>query len=109
MLISITQFKLKSWWLYPAFFLDTYRVVKQVKRSGGLIRMRIKPFTLRTLTAWDSEDQMLTFRNNNAHLQVMKKTRDYGTINSASWESSNIPDWSEAISRLDNHRQDEAA
>lgn len=62
--------------------------------------MRIKPFTLYTLTAWHSEDDMLAFRNRGAHLQAMKKTRDYGTIDSYSWEADCIPGWSEAIGKL---------
>ena len=101
MLVSVTQFHLKSLWLYPEFSLDTYRVVKQVKRSGGIIRMRIKPFTLRTLTAWNCEEGMRAFRNSGAHLHAMKRSREYGGIKSVSWEADTIPDWPEAIRKLE--------
>ena len=46
MIISTTKFKLKKLSLYPQFFIDTYRVVKQVKQSGGFVQMRINEFNL---------------------------------------------------------------
>ena len=104
MLISITRFHLKNLWLYPSFFLDTYRVVKQVRRSEGCIHMRIKPFTLYTLTVWKSADDMHKFRNSGAHLQAMKESGGYGKIESSSWEADSIPDWSESIGKLSEHR-----
>jgi len=101
MLISTTKFSLESRWLYPAFFLDTYRVVKQVRKSGGIVHLRIQPISLRTITAWKCETDMLNFRNSGAHMKAMKQSKSYGEITSTSWEADAIPSWSEAIQKLD--------
>ena len=101
MLISKTKFSLRNWWLYPAFFLETYRVVKQVRKSGDIVNLRIQPFSLRTITVWKSEADMVRFRNSGAHLKAMKHSKSYGEIASISWEAEAIPSWKEAIQKLD--------
>ena len=103
MLISTTKFGLKSWWLYPSFFRDTYAVVQQVQKSDGIIRFRIRPVSLRTITAWNSESDMLRFRNSGAHLEAMRKSNSYGSISSTTWESDTIPSWEEAAQKLGKH------
>ncbi len=100
MIISTTQFKLKKWTLYGQFFIDTYRVVKQVRQAGSVVHMKIKPFSLRTITAWKTQEDMLRFRNHGSHLQAMKKSRSFGQIASVTWESDTIPTWQEAIKKL---------
>jgi len=101
MLATSTRFKLKSWWQYPRFFIVTWRSVKQARRSKGVIRVYINPFSLRTLTVWKSREAMQSFRNNGAHLEAMKQSNSFGDIFSVSWETDEIPDWKEAIKRLD--------
>lgn len=100
MIIVVTEFTRKSWRLYPEFFVDTVNVVRQIKSSSGIIKMRINPVTLKTITAWKTQEEMLSFRNSGAHLQAMKKTRAFGQISSASWEDVSIPSWKTAIAAL---------
>ena len=101
MIITKTQFKLESWRRYPEFFVYTYRAFEQAKHSKGIIRMKINPVTLRTITAWKSREDMLAFRNSGAHLEAMKKSKSFGTIKSLTWEAENFPTWKQAISRFD--------
>lgn len=101
MIVSTTKFTLKSWRLYIPFFVDTYNVVKQVRRAGGIVHMKIGPISLRTITVWKREEDMRAFRNSGAHLHAMKKSRSYGAIVSTVWESDSIPTWREAIQKLD--------
>ncbi len=105
MIISTTLFKLKKLSLYGQFFVDTYRVVKQVKQSGGVIHMKIKPFSLRTVTVWKTHEDLLRFRNNGAHLTAMKKSKSFGEISSFTWESETIPSWKEAIEKLSDNKK----
>ena len=100
MIISTTKFKLKKLSLYGQFFIDTYRVVKQVKKAGGAVHLKINPISLRTITVWKTREQMLKFRNSGAHLHAMKKSKSFGEITSVTWESDVIPTWQEAIARL---------
>jgi len=64
--------------------------------------LRIQPISLRIITAWESETDMLNFRNSGAHLKAMKKSTSYGAITSISWKAETIPSWPEAIQRLEN-------
>ena len=100
MIISTTKFKLRKASLYGRLFIDTYRVVKQIRAAGGIVHMRIDPFSLRTITVWKTREEMLNFRNAGAHLLAMKKSRSYGAISSITWESDDIPSWGEAAVKL---------
>ncbi len=102
MIITATAFKLKSWHLYFEFFIDTYRVVKQVRASGGIVKMKIKPVSLKTITAWKTKEDMLNFRNSGAHLHAMRKSSSYGSIVSVTWEADTLPTWKSAVKILSN-------
>jgi len=101
MFVSTTQFSLKHILLYPEFFLDTYRAMKQIRQSEGVIKVRINPITLRTISAWKTKEEMMNFRNSGAHRNAMKKTSKFGSIKSVVWETDTIPSWKEAISMLE--------
>ena len=101
MIISTTKFKLKSWTLYAEFFVDTLQVVKQAKAAGGIIKMRIRPIELRTLSVWKTKADMLKFRNSAAHLASMKKSDQFGSIQTVTWKADTLPTWKEAIAKLE--------
>ncbi len=100
MIITATTFTLKSWRLYGEFFIDTYRVVKQVRSAGGIVKAKIKPVSLKTITAWKSKEEMILFRNSGAHLHAMKKSSHFGSIHSVTWESDHFPSWKMATEKL---------
>ncbi len=100
MICCATQFKLKKLSLYGQFAVATYRVIKQLRRSDGLVDMRINPISLRTITVWRSQENMLQFRNTGAHLQAMKVSRTLGETISVIWHAETVPTWPEAIQRL---------
>lgn len=101
MVITATKFTLKSWKLYGEFFIDTYNVTKQLRRTQGIVQVKIHPITLRTLTVWKTREDMLRFRNSGAHLHAMKKSQSFGAIASLTWEADTIPSWKAAMQKLD--------
>lgn len=96
MIAAYTQFRLNSLKLYPRFFVMTYRATKQARRSDGLIRFKINPISLETLTVWQSRNAMMAYVTNGAHMDAMKQQNDFGGISSATWECENIPSWQAA-------------
>lgn len=105
MIASITSFKLKNWWRYGSFSLATYSAIKQARRSGGLVRLWIRPIELKTLTVWKSIEDLQRFRNGGAHRSAMKRSDSFGAIKIYTWETDTIPSWEQAI-KLFKEKQD---
>jgi len=97
---TATIFKLRSWWLYISFFVYTCRALKQARHAGGIVHLKIRPFRLMTLTVWKSEEDMKSFRNSGAHLIAMRKSGYFGSIDSITWETAEIPTWKHASKML---------
>jgi len=102
MIATATIFKLKSWWRYVSFFGFTFKAVKQAQNAGGIVHLKIRPLRLMTLTVWQREEDMKTFRNSGAHLIAMRKSNYFGSIRSVTWETNEIPDWKQAGRMLSN-------
>ncbi len=100
MLAVATEFKLNSWRRYFSFSRYTYNALKQIRKSGGIVHVKIRPFRLMTLTVWKNRKDMLAFRNSGAHLAAMKKSNYFGAIKSTSWETDTIPTWLDAMEKL---------
>ena len=100
MIITVTKFKLQRLADYPRFFLATYQAFRQARKSTGIIKLRIDPIGLRTVTAWKTRQNMAEFRNSGAHLAAMKKSAQFGKIHSCTWETESLPTWKEAIRML---------
>lgn len=56
-----------------------------------------------TLSAWDSEETMVSFRDQGAHRSAMEKFCDLGEIESHHWytDEDEVPTWENAIRKLD--------
>ena len=102
MLISATRLHLRSFWYLLPFMIWGERTVRQAMRSPGCRGGKLlldRGLTFWTMTAWDSEAQMLAFRNSRPHLNVMPKiTRWCDEAVSAHWEErrNELPDWPDA-------------
>ena len=78
MILSVTKLELKNFGKLFRFFLRTYPAYFQAKRSPGNLfsEMRVLGLlTFGTLTAWESEEALLKYRNSGRHLEAMKASR----------------------------------
>jgi hypothetical protein len=74
--------------------------VYQANRSNGLVAIKIRFQDLRTLTIWESIEDMKAFRNSGVHLKAMTDSPKLGSNQSFSWKTDCIPTWKEAIAKL---------
>lgn len=100
MIASTTKYTLKE---LPAFFMFailSLRSIEQAKKSRGLVSIKIRIRDLRTLTVWQSMENLQAFRNSGIHLKAMKDSSKLGFNQSCTWQTDYIPSWEEAISIL---------
>ena len=100
MFISITYIKVKSIWKVPSFFKHVGNINRQIAQAEGVIATRLKGGLSKnyTITAWESKEAMLNFRNNGAHLEAMKATRFISNeYASCHYEADELPGWKEAL------------
>lgn len=100
MFVSTTKYSLKSIPAFIAFAILSLKAIAQANTANGLVTIKIRIRDLRTLTVWQSESDMLAFRNSGFHAKAMVDSRKLGFNRSHSWETNNIPTWSEAISKI---------
>lgn len=104
MLISVGRLHVKSKRKIPSFFYHTIKSIIQSKKAEGLIFSSFNRegwLTYWTLTAWESKEHMMTYRNKGNHLKAMKVSRDIADrLDQINWEADVIPTWDEAIERL---------
>jgi heme-degrading monooxygenase HmoA len=96
--ITATQIKIKSISAFFRFFTRIAKIRKQLASAEGVIFVKFSG--LRTLTGWQSEDDMKTFRNSGAHLEAMKNIKNIGKAKSISWQADEEPEWHEAKTKL---------
>ncbi len=104
-----TFLPLKSWRYMIPFQFMTLKVLKQAKRSHGIIDYAVKAnFPNRhfwTLSIWKDRDSMRQFVMKEPHITAMKKFEGWAGDGSAfaDWNSSSRSiDWEEARRRLQN-------
>lgn len=100
MFISITYIKVKSIWKVPSFFKHVGMINQQIAGAEGVLTTRLKGGLSKnyTITAWESKEAMLNFRNNGAHLEAMKATRHISNeYASCHYEADVLPGWKEAL------------
>jgi hypothetical protein len=103
MFISITYIKVSSIWKVPMFMQHVGRINRQIAGAEGVLAIRQKAGISRnyTITARESKEAMLRFRNNGAHLEAMRATRhisdEYGSYH---YTADHLPGWKEAIAMV---------
>ena len=107
MFISVTYLELKSITKIFRFIKYNFRVVKQMKNTPGLLKQETRGRSLYryyTLTAWNSKQSMLNFRNSEAHLEAMRITKSVATkADAINFESDDLPGWKLAFQMMDAH------
>lgn len=113
--VSVTRLRLRSRRFLPAFGRYTWAVARQARRSdgflgGALARGGGRPLladllygptpAFWTITVWENEEAMRSFRNASAHREVMPKLQEWcSEASMVHWEqaSDEIPDTERAI------------
>jgi hypothetical protein len=104
--IYITSARLPSI-KFPRFGWFTTPVIPLAKRSPGnvLTKTTMREGITYTLTVWESRQHMLKFMRLGAHTEVMGDEHDTGIVaQTYGYESSDIPNWNEAIAILQKER-----
>ena len=99
---SVTRLRVRSFFFLPQFLWGAIRSANQAERSAGflggkIVRMSRNVFW--TVTAWESEAAMNTYRVAGAHLRAMPKLLkwcDEAAVAHWSQDSGEIPSWQEA-------------
>jgi heme-degrading monooxygenase HmoA len=103
MYASYTHFRVKKWWSFLLFQLHAARSYGQAKKAIGLQKIQTMHgggMNFLTLSIWDSQEDMLRFRNSGKHLIAMKLTTKMGEGYAVGWECKNFPDKTEGEIRL---------
>ena len=83
-----------------AFAILSLKSIAQANTASGLITIKIRIRDLRTLTVWQTAEDMQAFRNSGFHAKAMTDSQKLGFNQSYSWETDSIPTWQEAIAKL---------
>ena len=106
MFVSITRLRLRSWLLLPAFFMDANGSAKQAAQFPGFRAGKTlfdRKLVFWTLTAWDSEGAMRSYRSTGVHRGAMPKLAKWcGESQTAHYttEETTLPSWAEAHAEL---------
>jgi hypothetical protein len=110
-IVSVTRLHVRAWRFVPMFFVAAYRSARQARLSRGFVAgcLAVEPPTaFWTVTVWQDDETMRSFRNSGVHLQTMPKL--LGWCDEASYvhwstDSSALPPLSEAHQRLTDDRK----
>jgi hypothetical protein len=105
MLASVTRLRVRSFLNLPAFLWMTFLVQRQAVHAPGFIGGRLLIDNLRTywtLTVWEDEKSMRTFRGSDSHASVMPKLAEWcDEAAYTHWEADRlIPSLPEAYEQL---------
>ena len=100
MFASTTKYTLKSIPAFSLFAILSLKSIAQANSSNGLIKIKIRIRDLRTLTVWQSKENMMAFRNSGFHQQAMIASTKLGSNQSYSWHTDHVPNWQEAIAKI---------
>ncbi len=100
MFVSTTKYTLKSIPAFISFSILSLGSIAQANTATGLVAIKVRIRDLRTLTVWQSAEDMKAFRNSGFHAKAMIDSKKLGFNRSHSWQSDRIPTWKEAIARI---------
>ena len=107
MLIVVTELKLKGVLAWLKFLPHAVRCKIQAERAEGNLAALVSNQGLmiqRTLTAWDSKEDMQRYVRSGAHLKAMRAAPELSTREGSKtlhFEAEEVPSWEVAIRRLE--------
>lgn len=106
MLASVTRLRVRSIVDLPPFLLRTFLAQRQTVRAEGFVGGKLlvdAKWTFWTLTVWNDEKSMKSFRGSGAHAQVMPRLVEWcDEAAYAHWLCDNeaVPGWNGAYDHL---------
>jgi heme-degrading monooxygenase HmoA len=106
MLVSVTRLRGRRTWHLAAFLWHTFSTNRQVRRAAGFLGGRLlidAHRTFWTLTAWEDERAMKSFRGSGAHAKVMPslfRWCDEAAYSHWTATDDQLAEWPEASGRL---------
>ena len=106
--VSATRLKLSSVFYLPRFMAANNASANQVKLTPGFIagkELMDKGLTFWTLTLWQADADMKSFRNSPAHRKAMQQLPNWcneATFTHWLQEEPTLPDWETAHQRIVN-------
>ncbi|MCW3122227.1 MAG: hypothetical protein JWQ38_1719 [Flavipsychrobacter sp.] len=104
--ISATRLRLKSIWYLPGFMRANNASLKQLLITDGFLQGKElidKGLVFWTLTMWDKDADMKTFRNSVPHRKAMQQLPAWcNEATYAHWlqEEATLPDWTTIHERM---------
>lgn len=108
MYVSVTGLKLKSLKYFALFWRHAIPSFKQAQQAPGNLFCETKrrgPYQ-HTLTVWEDRKSMKAYVASGAHLKAMVVFGQIADGKTFGWETDEMPDWSEALSRWDQEAKD---
>ena len=104
--ISATRLRVKSIWYLPKFFLANEASLKELIKTNGFLtgkELIDKKLTFWTLTLWENDSDIKTFRNSIPHRKAMQQLPNW--CNEASYthwtqEEKLLPDWTTVYNKM---------
>ena len=104
--VSLTRLRVRSLRFLLQFIWQALKAARQAERSAGFLGGRLlreAKNTFWTITAWEIEAAMRSYRNSGTHRNVMPRLLEWcDEASIAHWTQAdgNLPDWIEAHRRL---------
>ena len=105
-IVSVTRLHVRAWRFLPAFILASYRSARQARHSGSFLTGCLAvepPAGFWTVTVWENEAAMRSFRNSGVHLETMPKLLNWcDEASYVHWttDATSLPTVAEAHRRL---------
>lgn len=104
MIVSITELNLKNFWSFLIFIPHAVKSKIQASKAKGLVFIDLQSEGLlvqRTLSAWETEQDVRNYIKSGNHLKAMKALgRHSKTSYTARYTSETMPTWDEALAYL---------
>jgi hypothetical protein len=101
---TITSIELKSPLKFFALSSYALKIMKQMK-SSNILDYKKKGFWTKhyTMSLWKNEEEMKSFAKSGAHLDAMKKSKEIAKeIRTVTVDAEKLPDWTTALTLLEN-------
>jgi hypothetical protein len=104
--IAVTRLRLRAFRFVPLFGWYTWRSFTQAKRAPGNLAARVRTaesLAFWTMTAWQDEAAMNSYRITPPHLRAMPKLLEWcdeAAVVHWQQESAELPDWKTAERRM---------
>lgn len=105
-LVAVTRLRIRSFRFLLPFAWRTWRSFRQAKHAAGSLGVKLRiaqGFAFWTLTAWQDEAAMSTYRITPPHRHAMPKLLEWcdeAAVVHWNQESAQLPDWETAERRM---------